>query len=173
MVISHLLQGLRSKSGNAAIEFVFIAPLLVLLMSAIIEIGLAVRTNYALQEALLSGANQASHKGWDTVAIRNAITSSSPALKLTTEQITLERFCGCPVGTNIVQKGTCDEGPAPGNCTEGCSGICQAENLAEGSDGLAVRKYARLTARPDRQTVFKRSFGLPSTLSATMTTRLR
>lgn len=153
-----------SNSGNAAIEFALVAPLLVLLLSGIVEIGLAVRTSYALQAAVLAGSNQASHKGWDTTAIRSAITSSSP--RLTHATITLTRFCGCPSGTSITTIAACDNDPAnPGTCPMTCTAVCT-------SDQLAVRKYATLTASLPRQTVFGSSFGLAPTLSTTMRTRL-
>lgn len=155
----------RSDSGNAAVEFALIAPLLVLLLSGIVEIGLAVRTSYALHEGLLAGANQASHKGWDTTAIRSAITSSSPTL--TKASISLTRFCGCPEGTSISTIATCDTDPAnPGTCPGTCVAVCK-------SDGLTVRKYAVLSASVPRQSVFPQSFGLSPTLSSTMRTRLQ
>lgn len=155
----------RSKSGNAAIEFAFIAPLLVLLLSGIVELGLAVRTSYALQEGLLSGANQASHRGFDKTAISNAITSSSPTLAKAT--VSISSFCGCPEGNSISVIATCDTDPAnPGSCPVACTAVCK-------SDGLTVRKYAMLSASVPRQSVFGQSFGLSPTLSSTMRTRLQ
>ena len=159
------LRALQSKSGNAAVEFVIVAPLLVLLLGGIVELGLAIRANFALQEALLSGANQASHKGWNATAIQTAITSSSPLVSAAT--VTVTRSCGCPVGTTLSTV-SCDTDPLnPGTCPSSCSTtICT-------SDQLAARQYATITASIPRQSVFKTNFGLPARISATMQTRLR
>lgn len=159
------LRALQSKSGNAAVEFVIVAPLLVLLLGGIVELGLAIRANFALQEALLSGANQASHKGWDAAAIRTAITSSSARVSGAT--VTVTRYCGCPNGAAITTVAACDADPLnPGTCPSTCSTICQ-------SDQLSARQYAQLSASVPRQTVFGRNFGLPATMSVSMTARIR
>lgn len=161
------LRALQSKSGNAAVEFVFVAPLLVLLLGGIVELGLAIRANFALQEALLSGANEASHKGWNATAIQTAITSSSPLVSPATATVTVTRSCGCPDGTALSTV-RCDTDPLnPGTCPSSCSTtICE-------SDQLTARQYATLTASIPRQSVFTTNFGLPASISATMTTRLR
>lgn len=159
------LRGLKSTSGNAAVEFVIIAPLLVLLLGGIVEIGLAIRSSFALQNAVLTGANVASHKGWDSTAIRTAMTNSSPRVASAT--ITVTRSCGCPSGTSIAVIAECDTEPLnPGSCPAACTTICP-------SDQLLSRQYAMLTASLPRQTVFGRTYGLPATLSASMTTQLR
>lgn len=159
------LRALQSTSGNAAIEFVIVAPLLVLLLGGIVELGLAIRSNFALQEALLSGANLASHKGWNATAIRTAITSSSPLVSSAT--VTVTRSCGCPVGTSL-DTIACDTDPSnPGTCPASCSTrICL-------SDNLTARQYANLTASIPRQSVFGTGLGLPPTISASMTARIR
>ena len=159
------LRGLLSTSGNAAVEFVVIAPLLVLLLGGIVEIGLAIRTSFALQNAVLTGANQASHKGWDAAAISTAVTNSS--LRVSSATVTVTRSCGCPNGTGITTIAACDTDPLnPGSCPSTCATICP-------SDQLSSRQYVTLTASLPRQTVFGRTYGLPATLSASMTTQLR
>lgn len=159
------LRGLKSTSGNAAVEFVVIAPLLVLLLGGIVEIGLAIRTSFALQNAVLTGANVASHKDWDSAAIRTAVTNSSPRVSSAT--VTVTRSCGCPSGTSIAIIAQCDTDPLnPGTCPATCTTICT-------SDQLSSRQYAIVTASLPRQTVFGRTYGLPATLSASMTTQLR
>ena len=159
------LRALQSTSGNAAVEFVIVAPLLVLLLGSIVELGLAIRTKFALQEALLAGANVASHKGWNAANITTAISSYSPRVASAT--ITVTRFCGCPNSTSITSVAACDADPLnPNTCPSTCSSICT-------SDQLPTRQYTTLSATLKRQTVFGALHGLPSTLSASMITQLR
>lgn len=158
------LAAFRSRAGNAAVEFCIVAPLLVLLLGGIVEIGLAIRTSFMLQEGLLSGVNYASHKSWNANEIRTAVLSSSPRLSAAT--VTVTRSCGCPSGASITTVATCDADPAnPGTCPAACVAICP-------SDQLTARKYATLEVRVPRQRVFGQSFGLPATMSAKMMARV-
>lgn len=154
---------LREKRGNMAVEFVLVAPILVILLGGIIEIGLAIHTRYTLQDGLLVGANYASHKEWNATAIQDAVKASSPRLNSAT--ITLSRFCGCPSGTTISTVALCDTATSPGACPAACTATCT-------SDGAVTRRYLTLTASLARPRVFGQSFGLPNAMTATVKTKL-
>ncbi|MEN9718581.1 MAG: hypothetical protein RIQ99_1459 [Pseudomonadota bacterium] len=162
--VRHLIQQRypSSRRGNAAIEFAIIAPLLALILAGTIEIGTTVITWFRVQEGVLDGANYASHNGWNATAITTAVTTSSP--KLATATVSVTRFCGCPVGSNITKTADCDTVSSPGVCPSGCSATC--------SDGVVNRKYAAITAAVPRTTYMTKSFGLPATVSVTMKTKL-
>ena len=158
-----MLLPLRSARGNAAVEFAIIAPLLAAMLVAVVQLGLAIMAQLSVQEAVLSGANKASHYGWDSAAITTAITASDP--EIATADISVTRFCGCPEGSTITTKAQCDQDlAAPGTCPTTCSAIC--------SDGIVTRKYAKIQASKARPGVFTKTFGLPTKVSSTMTTKL-
>ena len=160
---SKLQPVLANGGGNAAVEFAIIAPVLVLLLCAIIEFGLAISSYFTVQEGALAGANYASRRGWDTVAIRTAITSSSP--KLSTATVTLSRYCACPSGTSLATVGVCDTDVA----NPGCPALCSTSTC---SDTFAPRKYVSITTSIPRTRVVGRAFGLPATISSTMQAKL-
>lgn len=154
---------LRSSCGNAAVEFAIVAPLLAVILTAIVELGLAIMGQFSVQEAVLAGANQASHNGWNAANIKTAITSSDPHIVAT--DIAVTRFCGCPVGHALTTVAQCDQDlAAPNTCPAGCSATC--------SDGIVARKYAEIHATMARPGVLGQSFGLPATVGSKMTTKL-
>ena len=158
-----LLLPLRSARGNAAVEFAIVAPLLAVILTAIVEIGLAIMAQFSVQEAVLAGANQASHNGWNAANIKTAITSSDAHVLAT--DITVTRFCGCPVGSAITTLAQCDQDlAAPNTCPATCSSTC--------SDGIVARQYAKIHATMARPGVLGQSFGLPATMGSNMTTKL-
>lgn len=154
-----LRKPLGNRAGNAAVEFAIIAPMLVLLLGGIIEIGLAISTYFTVQEGMLAASNYASRKGWDATAITTAVKSSSP--KLATATVTVSRFCGCPSGSSLTTVAQCPEATG---CPAACSNLC--------SDNFVARKYAVIAGSVPRTQIMGQTFGLPSTVSITMRTKL-
>ena len=155
---------LRNRRGNAAVEFALVAPLLTLILTAIIQFGLTILTQFTVQEAVLDGANYASHNSWNASSIQSAVTSSSSTIPLA--NVTVSRFCGCPVASAITTVAQCDQDTAnPGTCPATCT-------TTKCSDGIVTRQYVSISASIPAPGVAKRLFGLPATVGSTMTTKL-
>ena len=139
------------QRGSVAVEFAIIGPLLAIILTAIIEIGLATAAWFTVQEAALAGANYASHKGFDASAISSAVISSTNKVQLTATPTPVS-YCGCPSGTTIQTAGTI------------CGGTC--------ADGATVRRYVDVSASMGRPSVIGNNFGLPPTITVTLTTKV-
>lgn len=139
------------QRGSVAVEFAIIGPLLVIILTAIIEIGLATAAWFTVQEAALAGANYASHKGFNASAISSAVISSTNKTALTATPTPVS-YCGCPSGTKIETVGII------------CSGTC--------ADGATARRYVDVSASMGRPSVIGNNFGLPATITVTLTTKV-
>lgn len=140
---------LRGERGNAAVEFAIVAPLLVLLLVAVVEIGFAVRQKMEVHDAATAGARYAAEHGWDATAIAAAVVASKPSSGVTASPApTLS--CGCPSSTGI----------ATAACTDTCS------------DGALARSYVQVSASVTRTTFLPSALPLPTTLTANVTTRI-
>lgn len=153
MRMAHLLQArssrVRAQSGVAALEFAIMAPFLLALIIAIIEIGLATRDSLRAQAAAATGAAYAMQNGFDSTKIANAVINGTGAVGLTASPApTLS--CGCPTATGI--------GVAA--CTATCA------------DGLKARQYVKVSASITRTTILSTRFGLPTVLTRQSIMRL-
>jgi Flp pilus assembly protein TadG len=128
--------------GVAALEFAFIAPLLVALLIAGVELGLAIRTELLAQEAAAAGAQYAI-QGFDATAITAAVQNVKTGSGLTASPAPTE-FYACPAA----------------------SGLTRTTLGATCTDGAAARHYVDVWASIARPTVMGSSFGLPATLTA-------
>lgn len=148
--IRHLLTRLRAdQRGLAAIELAIIAPMLVLLLVATEELGFAVRQQMQVQDAAAAGALYATEYGWDQAGIASAVTTakSSSGIAATPTPVL---FCGCPSVTGV--------------STATCGATC--------ADGSTARQYVQVSASLTRTTLLPSQLPLPTTLTATATTRL-
>ncbi len=145
-----LSRALIRRGGTAAIEFAIVAPVLVLIMAAAIELGLAVRDANRAQQAAAAGADYASGHGWDPAGISAAVTSGSNAPGLTASPAPA-LFCGCP--------------QASGVASATCGGLCP--------DGTSVRQYVRVSASVTRTSVLKAGLPLPAVLTRQSIARLQ
>jgi Flp pilus assembly protein TadG len=71
------LAPLRRKSGNAAIEFALIAPILAAMLVAMTDLGVAIYEKMQIRAAADAGVQYAVAKGWNSTAIQNAVTSAT------------------------------------------------------------------------------------------------
>lgn len=159
------LAAAREQRGNAAIEFAIVAPVLALLLVGTVQLGLAIMTWFTVQEGVLSGANYASHNGWNETAIKSAVTTSST--KLTTASVSVAPFCGCPVGSGITTVATCTT-----DVTVATNLVCPAACSTACADGITPRRYITLSASLARPNLMRDSFGLPTNITVTMKTKL-
>lgn len=139
------------RRGSVAVEFAFISPLLAIILTAIIEIGLATAAWFTVQEAALAGANYASHNGPDAAAISLAVRSSTGKTGLTATPSPIT-YCGCPLGTGLSTVGAV------------CGAAC--------ADGTTNRRYVDVSASMKRPSVIGNSFGLPEMITVTLTTKV-
>ena len=104
------------SSGSAAIEFGLIAPVLVILLIGLVEVGFAVREAMQVQDAAEVGAGYAIKHGWDSAGIAAAVVNATGASGVTASPAP-QQFCGCPgtAGvTSVLCTATCSTGMVPG-----------------------------------------------------------
>jgi len=101
--------------GSAAIEFGLIAPVLLVMLMGLVEIGFAVNQAMQVQDAAEAGAVYAGRYGWNQAAIVDAVVHATGAMNVTADPApTL--FCGCPslAGVAAVDcDAQCPDGSAP------------------------------------------------------------
>jgi Flp pilus assembly protein TadG len=105
---------LRCRRGAAALEFGIIAPVLILLLAGLVDLGGAMQQAIRLENAARAGAQYAMSFPQDTAGIRTATTA---ALGGTTATVQVQPpFCACPGGSSVTPvacTGTpCDGAPA-------------------------------------------------------------
>jgi len=106
----------HNNAGTAAIEFALIAPVLLILLAGLVEIGFAVREAMMVQEAAEAGASYAVQSGWDSTGILNAVTTATGASNIDASPAP-QLFCGCPSEsgvTHVLCTATCTDGGGPG-----------------------------------------------------------
>ena len=97
MTRSHSLA--RDNRGNAAVEFALMMPLLLLLLSGLIDFGRAFFTSMELENSARAGAQYAFVNGADDLGtIENVVYGAS---SVAPEDLTVNAtsYCGCPDGT--------------------------------------------------------------------------
>jgi Flp pilus assembly protein TadG len=115
-LLKHLSGPIRSRSGNAAIEFAVAIPIFVVLMAGLVEIGFATREAMQAQMAAEVGAGYAVRHGWDAAAVANAVTAAAGRSDITATPAPMS-FCGCPGASGITAvscTATCSNGDMPG-----------------------------------------------------------
>ena len=132
----------RALRGTAALEFGLAAPLLALLITAIVEIGFsmyqAMQANYAAE----AGLAYAAKNGWNSTGIASAATGSTGLSGMTA---TPTQFCGCPSSTGIA--------------TATCGTTC--------SSGQTAGQYIKVSVSLTRTSIIGTTgFGLPASFSA-------
>lgn len=137
------------QKGAVAIEFALVAPILVLMMTGVVELGLAARTYLLATDAASDGASYATHNGWDTAKIANAVVESSSSRSISASPAA-ESFCGCPTSSGISRT----------TCGLSCS------------DGMMARRYAKIYASLNRPSVFAKVTTLPTIVTASATAQL-
>jgi Flp pilus assembly protein TadG len=141
--------GSRRSAGVAAIEFAIMAPLLIVMITCLIELGLATRDSLRAQSAAAAGAYYAMQNGFDVSGITNAVVKGTGAVGMTASPAPTT-YCGCPSASAIG--------------TVACNATC--------TDGIAARQYALVSASIARTTVLNANLGLPATITRYAIVRL-
>jgi hypothetical protein len=146
-----ILETKTNMKGNATIEFALVAPLFLLLLVGVIDLGYAFYEQMVVEDAVEAGAAYASLHGWQSGGITSAVTnatgvsgiSASPAPSL---------FCGCPA----------DNGIAPISCASTCSG------------GITPGQYVQISAQTTHTPILTYpALIIPSTFTSQATVRIQ
>ncbi|HLO77312.1 MAG TPA: TadE/TadG family type IV pilus assembly protein [Magnetospirillum sp.] len=99
----------RCTKGVAAVEFALMLPILVMLVAAVADFGLAVNEKMRLTSAARAGAQWAYKKSGETGGVALAVQQASG---LDPAQVTIgtQKFCGCVSGATVSCLGTCNDG---------------------------------------------------------------
>ncbi len=105
-----------NTSGAAAIEFGVVVPMLALMVTAVVDIGLGVYYKMQVEDAAQAGAEWAIRNGFDATAISNAVTYATNSTKISASPAPVQ-FCGCATGSSV-SSATCGT-PCPGGAMAG------------------------------------------------------
>ena len=111
-----LMRAAGNTSGAAAIEFGVIVPMLALMVTAVIDLGLGIYSKMQLEDAAQAGVEWAIRNGFDANAISTAVSSATNSSKITTSPAPMQ-YCGCASGSSITSA-TCGS-PCPGGTQAG------------------------------------------------------
>ena len=118
--------GWWGERGTAAVEFALLTPLLVIMLSGLIEIGMFVFQTLQVEAAAEAGALYAANHGvTDLSKISLAVTSATGTAGITATPAPTA-YCGCPAASGITSQG--------GDCSTPCA------------DGKAPSHYAKVNA---------------------------
>jgi hypothetical protein len=135
----------RARAGLAALEFGLAVPLLVLILTAIAEIGFSMYQAMQVAYAADAGLAYAAKNGWDPVGIQDAAVHSTNLAGITAWT---KQFCGCPSASGI--------------SSTGCTATCVR---ADGRS--ACGQYIRVNVELTRVSLIGvTGFGLPASFSA-------
>jgi len=145
--------GPLSRSGNAAIEFGLLAPVLLTLLTGIIELGMAGYQAMQVQAAVAAGVVYAAKNGVTSLtAISTAVTSATGTAGITaTPAPTL--FYGC-AGTGVL--------------------VPQSNSTPNCADGYAPGYYLKIDAALPHETIMPYlNLNLPTSFTASSTIRVQ
>jgi Flp pilus assembly protein TadG len=125
------------------VEFGLFAPLFVILLVGLVEIGFAMFGSMQVYTAVEAGALYAAKNGWNAAGISSAVANSTNVSGVAASPAP-SQFCGCPGLAGI----------AVATCGTTCTG------------GGAVGQYIRINATLTRTSILTSAFGLPATLTA-------
>ena len=136
-------------AGVAAIEFAIIAPLLMLLLVGIVELGFGIHQAMQVQDAAEAGALYAGKYGWDQAGIAAAVVNATGADNVTATPAPVQ-FCGCPSVSGIAEIS--------------CSATCPS--------GTGAERYVRISASmPHTQILVGLLMPIPDVLTGTAVVR--
>jgi len=102
-------------SGSAAVEAAIILPFLLMLATALFDLGFAAYEDMQVQSAADAGAQYAVANGWDIAKISGVVTGATGGTGITASPAP-SQFCACPTGgmlTDISCALKCANGNTP------------------------------------------------------------
>lgn len=82
--------------GSSLIEFALVLPVLVLVLTALVDFGLGFYKGLQVQGAAAAGAHYATLHRWDIAAIAAEVSGAGGGIKAIPAPV---QVCGCPTGT--------------------------------------------------------------------------
>lgn len=143
-------------AGTAAIEFGLFLPILLLLLTGVVELGFSMYEAMQVNNAVEAGILYATKNGFNATSIASAVVAASvlpPQLSAVTATPAPTQFCGCPTATGVTKSSTCTSPPACG-------------------DGTTPGTYIQVNASLNHTALFATSWGLPATFTATAVVRI-
>lgn len=104
-----LMRLFRCRDGVGAVEFALMLPILVALMVAIADFGLAVNEKMRLTSAARAGAQVAYKASGDLSGVVAAVQMAS-GLNADNISVTSQKTCACLDGSAVACTGTCSDG---------------------------------------------------------------
>ena len=111
-----LARAAGNTSGAAAIEFGVVVPMLALMVTAVIDLGLGIYSKMQLEDAAQAGVEWAIRNGFDANAISTAVTSATGSTRISATPAPVQ-YCGCASGSSISSAtcgSTCPDGALAG-----------------------------------------------------------
>jgi Flp pilus assembly protein TadG len=141
MIHAGLCNPIRCKSGSVAVSTALVAPLLILMISGVADLGRATYDATSLAGAVRAGAQYALRSSNDDAGIKQAVKAAS-TLAGETVTVTTQQFCECPNGSST-------------NCSVSTCGTA------------VMRKFVRVSATaPFSKIMTSSAIVVPSSLSA-------
>ncbi len=145
---------LSGRSGVAAIELALVSPLLLILLTGMVEIGIAAYQAMEVQAAVQAGALYAVQNGsTNLTAIGTAVVSATGTAGIAATPAPF-KFCGCPTAAGVVSQTT--------DCVTLCTG-----NIAPGHYVTISAQLAHTVLLPYL------TLPIPAKLTASTTVRIQ
>jgi Flp pilus assembly protein TadG len=97
--LSRAISTLRNCSGVSSVEFAVALPVLVTLLTVLVDFGIGFYEKMEVEDAAQAGTHYALLYGWDSSAIQNAVTNATKLSVSASPSPT--KTCGCPSGSAV------------------------------------------------------------------------
>jgi Flp pilus assembly protein TadG len=103
--------------GVAAVEFAILAPLLILMLIAMVDLGIGILRKMQVENAAHAGGQYAMLLGFNSSSIATAVSSATSFTGITVSPAPT-KFCGCPTTSGVTVtdcSATCTGGSTAGS----------------------------------------------------------
>lgn len=138
--MTRLLRLWRQRDGNIAVEVALAAPILLILLAGITDLGRAALGDARLKSAVRAGLEYAQINPNNTAGIEAVVRTAANAPDLS---VTTALVCECPNGSAAECTATCSDGLTPGTYIV----ITAAENFSPLFPGMDAVVEGPLQAR--------------------------
>ena len=108
--LNEMIHRLRGSNGNAAIEFAFVLPVLLLLIITALDFGLIEYNKIYVRSAVNAGVAYALGVSSTPALVQTAIQNSTPTVSGLT--VSVSQFCQCSDNSSVSCTGTCSGSPS-------------------------------------------------------------